>query len=1068
MKKTLLLFLLARVSLSGSEFPALYNSEQDKSTPMSAAEAVAKIRLPSGFKATVFAAEPDVQNPIALAWDARGRLWVAENYTYAEGSKRFDLNLRDRILIFEDKDGDGHFDTRKVFNDELQMLTSIEVGHGGVWVMCPPQLLFIPVRSGDDVPDGAAEVVLDGFAVPPENYHTFANGLRFGPDGWLYGRCGASSSAEMGAPGTPAEQRIPLRGTLWRYHPRRKVVEALSSGTTNPWGHDWNEHGELFFINTVNGHLWHGITGAHFVRPHTIDPNPRVYELIDQHADHWHFNTENGWQRSRDGMANELGGGHAHIGMMIYQGDNWPAEYRGRLFTLNLHGRRANQEILERNGSGYVAKHAPDFFIAGDPWFRGMELSCGPDGGVFVLDWSDTGECHEYSGVHRTSGRIYKITYEGTGTAVALASAKPPAQPGSAAATGASPVALRAKEGSPNPARGARAVPFDLRKLSASDLVKLHTHANEWFSRQARLELAARAETGRGLDSAREQLREMFEKQGDIVVKLRALWSLYTIGGSDEPFLRAQLRHPNEHVRAWAIRLLTDAWPLDTVMSQRPVGKSEIRKSEAEQSPVPSVDMLGEFVHAAKMDSSGLVRLALASTLQRLPVSRRADLAAALIARKEDESDHNLPLLIWYGLIPVGDTDPLALALLAAKSELPLPRQLMARRLAEDAEKNPTPLNRLLELTTAKPESFQADILIGMAEGLAGWHKATKPAAWDLLVKQLSDSSNAALRDRVRDLSVLFGDGRALDEVKGVALNPSADLNARKIALQTFIDNRAPGLQQLCEQLLSVQFLNSVAARGLASFDDPAVGAKLVKAYRQFHPSERGQLLSSLVSRATFAQALLDAVAEGRIPRAEISPYHARQMRSLDDAALNKKLASVWGELRDPASDKQLLIAKYKTQFNASTLAKADKSQGRLVFNTACAACHTLYSEGGKVGPDLTGGGRDNLDYLLENIVDPSAVVTADFRMSVVDLKDGRVFNGLITAKTERTLTLKTMTETVTVERGDLTGVRESTASLMPEGLLETLPAEQARDLIAYLMHPSQVPLPTSGKINSN
>jgi putative membrane-bound dehydrogenase-like protein len=129
------------------------------------------LRLPPGFKATVFAAEPDVQDPIAMAWDARGRLWIAENYTYAESGKKFDLNLRDRILIFEDVDGDGRFDTRRVFADDLQVLTSIEVGLGGVWVMCPPQLGFIPDRNRDDVPDGPAEVRLDGFTVPPENYH---------------------------------------------------------------------------------------------------------------------------------------------------------------------------------------------------------------------------------------------------------------------------------------------------------------------------------------------------------------------------------------------------------------------------------------------------------------------------------------------------------------------------------------------------------------------------------------------------------------------------------------------------------------------------------------------------------------------------------------------------------------------------------------------------------------------------------------------------------------------------------------------------------------------------------
>jgi putative membrane-bound dehydrogenase-like protein len=1029
MKKTLSLLLLARLSLGAAEFPTPYNSEPGQAKPMPASEAAAKIGLPSGFKATVFAAEPDVQNPIAMAWDGRGRLWVAENFTYAERGKKFDLNLRDRILIFEDKDGDGRFDTRKVFTDEVQMLTSIEVGHGGVWAMCPPQVLFIPDRDRNDVPDGAADVVLDGFTLPPENYHNFANGLRFGPDGWLYGRCGASSPGEIGVPGAPEEQRIPMRGTMWRYHPRRKIVEALSSGTTNPWGHDWNEHGELFFINTVNGQLWHGMTGAHFVRPHTIDPNPRVYALIDQHADHWHFDTAGGWQKSRDGAANDLGGGHAHAGTMIYLGDNWPAEYRGRLFTLNLHGRRANQEILERQGSGYVGRHGTDSFLFGDAWFRGMELSYGPDGGVFVLDWSDTGECHESTGVHRASGRIYKITY-----------------------------------GEPK-----RSGIGDMAKLDAGELAGLHRHANEWFSRQARLELAARVAADQELGTAKKQLRDAFDQQDDITVKLRVFWTLHAIGAADETFLRKQLRHPNEHVRAWAIRFLTDTWPLDTVMSQRPAGKSGVRSPKPESEEILAIPAatLREFVRLAHADPSGLVRLALASTLQRLPVSRRPDLAAALLARKEDANDHNLPLLIWYGLIPLADADLTALAGLAAKCELPIPRQFIARRLAEDLEKNPTPLNDLLRLTAAKPAVFQADILNGVTDGLTGWRKATKPAAWDALAMKLANSSEAVLRERVRDLSVLFGDGRALDEVKKVALDKNADLNSRKAALQTLIDNRAPDVRPLCEQLLGEQFINSVAARGLAGFDDPAVGVKLVKAYRQFHASERGQLLSSLVSRPAFASALLGAVAEGKIPRADISAFHARQIRSLNDAALNKKLAETWGELRDSPAEKQQLIARWKSQFNPATLAKADKSQGRLVFNLACAACHTLYGEGGKAGPDLTGGGRDNLDYLLENIVDPSAVVTADFRMSVVELKDGRVLNGLVTAQTERTVTLRTMTETVTVERSEVAGLRDSALSLMPEGLLEALPAEQTRDLIAYLMHKNQVPLPASSSAGS-
>ncbi len=160
------LTLLASATAQETSFPEVYNSEPDKNAnPPSPQEALATFQLPEGFKGTVFAAEPEVRNPIAMAWDKSGRMWVAENYTYAEMGKRLDLSLRDRILIFEDRDGDGRADSRKVFSDKLSVLTSVETWNGGVWAMCPPQLLFIPDRDGDDVPDGEPEVLLDGFTV---------------------------------------------------------------------------------------------------------------------------------------------------------------------------------------------------------------------------------------------------------------------------------------------------------------------------------------------------------------------------------------------------------------------------------------------------------------------------------------------------------------------------------------------------------------------------------------------------------------------------------------------------------------------------------------------------------------------------------------------------------------------------------------------------------------------------------------------------------------------------------------------------------------------------------------
>ena len=1015
---TLCVLAIAATMAAGGDFPPLYNSEKDtNSLPLPPAEAAASMQLPPGFRATVFAAEPDVQNPIAMTWDGRGRLWIAENYTYAERALRFDLGLRDRVLIFEDKDNDGHFDSRKVFTDDVQMLTSIEVGHGGVWLMCPPRLLFLPDRNGDDVPDGPAETVLDGFTVARDNYHNFANGLRWGPDGWLYGRCGASCPGLIGRPGTPDADRMPLLGGMWRYHPARKIVEVLNSGTTNPWGHDWTAEGEPFFVNTVNGHLWHAIPGAHFDRPHTTDPNPSVYELIDLHADHWHFDTGKSWTDSRDGKANNLGGGHAHQGTMIYQGDNWPAEYRGRLFTLNFHGRRLNQEILERNGSGYVAHHGQDFFLSADPWFRGIDLSSGPDGGVFVLDWSDTGECHDSTGVHRTSGRIFKITY-----------------------------------GEP------RQKPFgDMRKKSEAELVELHRSSNEWFVRQARLTLAERAEEGASLGEAKAGLKKMLT-DSDPIMRLRVLLSLKVVGAADEILLRTQLRDNDEHLRAWAIRLLTDDWLLDG-----PLGPVSQTPSEIERVNRAADGLRLDFTSLAKNDPSGLVRLTLASTLQRLPVPQRADLAAALVTRTQDANDHNLPLLVWYGLIPVANVDPSALVPVAAACEWPKTRRFIARRLAEDIEKNPQPINELLNRVAASKSSvFQIDILSGVGDALAGWRRAKKPVAWDSVQQALAGARDAAVRDRLRELSAVFGDGRALEEMRRIALDGKSSLNARSTALQSLIDSRPDDLRAVCERLLNESHLNVVAARGLAMFDDPAIGGKLVQSYNKFHFTERPQLLSILVSRKSFAAALLSAVSTGGIPRADLSAFHVRQIRSLDDPGLNQTLTQVWGELRDSPDDKRQTMARLKASLTPEVLSKADKSRGRAVFGLACAVCHRLYGEGAAVGPDLTGSGRDNLDYLLENIVDPSAVVNADFRMSIVKLKDGRVLNGIVAAKTDRTLTIRSLTETLTIERSEVVSSETSAVSQMPEGLLESLSEQQVRDIIAYLRHPTQVPLPAA------
>ncbi len=1031
MKLRLLLLAPLLAAAQAADFPQPYNTEKDPGSPMPAEEAAAKWQVPPGFKVSVFASEPDVQNPIGCAWDARGRLWVAENYTYAERSVKFDEKLRDRVLIFEGTDT-GHFTKRTVFTDEVQHLTSVEVGLGGVWLMAPPRLLFVPDKNGDDQPDGAAEVVLDGFDVPAENYHNFANGLRWGPDGWLYGRSGHSCPGRIGAPGTPDADRVPLEGTIWRYHPQRKVFEALGCGTTNPWGHDWNEAGDCFFVNTVGGHIWQLIPGAHYDQNGTLDPNPHAYETIGMIGDHWHFDKAAGWKKSIGDQANALGGGHAHCGAMIYLGDNWPDSYRGKLFTLNFHGRRMNIERLEREGSGYVAKHDGDAFFSADPWFRGLDLVYGPDGGVFVLDWSDTGECHESTGVHRTSGRIYKITY---------GEPKPPAI-------------------------------TDLTKLSNRELVKLHEHRNEWFVRMARRVLVERA-----LHEQKRDVEAWRERGGSLVLRNEEEESVnWRLRGEDlSPLTKVKLLETrgwllpygfsaidwgrfladaDESMRRVAVeRVVSDA-PIDTVIGNRPSPDLYPYNTGV---PLPA-QLLAEI---SRTEESAHVRLALSSALCRLPLEDRKQIASDLVRRAEDTNDHNLPLMLWYAVEPLAESRPNDLIEIASVCELPTTRRLITRRLSSEIEKRPQLIASLLRIAKHKPAAYQADILAGLAEGFTGWRKAPKPASWDAFVAAVP-KDDEKLQARVRDLSALFGDGRALDEVKRIALDKAANLDARKAALRTLIDNRPDDLRGICEQLLGERWINSVAARGLALFDDAAIGKKLAQSYRSFHNTERKPVIDALVSRPAFARALLDEIAAGKIPREDLSAFQARQIRSFNDAELSKRLSEVWGELRDSSDDKRALMAKLKAQLTPAVLASADKSAGRVVFESLCTTCHTLYGHGGQIGPDLTGSGRANLDYLLENIVDPGAVVNADYRLHILTLKDGRVLNGMIGAKTDRTLTLKTATEPVTIERAEIVKQEEMAQSMMPEGLLLAFNDQQVRDLIAYLMHPVQVPLPTT------
>lgn len=488
-------------------------------SPQKAAEAM---ELPKDFTITLAASEPDIVKPIAFTLDWRGRLWVVESHTYPVRAP--EGKGRDRILIFEDTDGDGRLDSRKLFIDTLNLVSGIEVGFGGVWVGAAPYLLFIPIDQSTDQPAGPAQVVLDGWGY--QDTHETLNSLHWGPDGWLYGAQGVFTKSLVGVPGTPDSQRVSLDAGVWRVHPITKKFELFAEGSSNPWGIDFNDYGHAFITACVVPHLYHVIQGGRYIRQSGEHIEPYTFDDIRTIADHKHWIGDRGPHAGNFRSASK-GGGHAHVGAMIYLGgNNWPTEYRNDIFMNNIHGSRVNTDHLVRKGSGYIGLHGKDFLLTNDAWSQWLNFRYGPTGSVYAIDWYDKNQCHSSNpDVHdKTMGRIFSIKNK-----------KDPW--------------LR----------------VDLQNATDMELVNYQLHPNDWYVRQARLILQQRG----GSPQVHEALRQILKENPDITRRLRALWALHVTKGIAETELTALLQNDNEYLRSWAIQLLCeDRGPSDNVLRE--------------------------------------------------------------------------------------------------------------------------------------------------------------------------------------------------------------------------------------------------------------------------------------------------------------------------------------------------------------------------------------------------------------------------------------------------------------------------------------------------------------------
>ncbi len=954
-------------------------------SPEKAAEAMT---VPEGFEVKLFAGEPDVMQPIAFCLDHRGRLWVAEAYSYP--IRRKEGEGKDRIVIFEDTDGDGHFDKRTVFMEGLNLVSGLEVGFGGVWIGAAPYLMYVPIKEGEDKPAGKPEILLDGWHY--EDTHETLNAFCWGPDGWLYGCHGVFTHSRVGKPGTPNQERTPINAGVWRYHPTKHIFEVFAHGTSNPWGIDFDAHGQLFIEACVVPHAFHMIQGGRYQRQAGQHFNPATYADIQTIADHLHWQGANQWAGNLS--SGSKGGGHAHAGLLIYQGGAWPEEYNGKMFMGNIHGHRLNMDILKQKGSGFVASHGPDFLMANDAWARLINMRTGPDGSVYVIDWYDKQACHtgDVNIWDRSNGRIFTVKYRGT-----------------------------------KPVTGT-----DLTKKSDKELIELLSEKNEWYVRHARRLLQERAADKKLDAGTHEALAKIAFEDDNEGRQLRGLWALHVTGGLSANAIDRGLISDSPYVRAWTIQL---------AMEDGTASDAQLKK----------------FTAMAAEDRSPVVRLYVASAAQRLPAEKRWEMVEGLIGHADDASDPNLPLMDWYAAEPLADLDPGRALDMAGQAKVPYLLPFMARRVASGAK--PAAMEQVVRVLGETTDTGRQNaVLGGVNEALKGRRRVEMPAAWPAVFAKLSSSKDAEVRSQATALAVTFGDPVAMAKLRNVLTEKDAALPARQSALAVLLGAGEKNLAPVLQDLVADKALRGAAIRGLADFDDAKTPGVLLAAYSSLTLEEKREALNTLAARAAYGRALMEAVAAARVPAADVPAETVRQLRNLKDSALDALIAKAWGTVRNTPADRAKLIADWKKKLNAPA-PPSDLSLGRAMFAKTCQQCHTLYGVGAKVGPDITGSNRPNLDYLLENILDPSAVIPNDYKASVVELKSGKVVTGIVRPGDPGIKNVLTANGVLVIADKDIDSIAPSDVSMMPEDVLKPLNETEIRALIAYLRNPTQVPM---------
>lgn len=975
-------------------------------------ETVRRMTPASGFAVKLVAAEPLVRKPVAIEFDDRGRLWVIQYLQYPNpaGLTRVQVDRysrtvydrvpepppfgpkgADRITILEDFDANGRARRAKDFVSDLNLATGLAFGHGGVFVLQAPYLLFYRDRDRNDVPDGPPQVLLSGFGM--EDAHSLANSLTWGPDGWLYGCQGSTVTARI--------RGIEFQQGVWRYHPITHRFELFCEGGGNTWGLDFDRHGELLYSTNYGGFIMmHGVQGSYHWKQfgkHGALHNPFAYGFFD-HVPHRDFH-----------------GGHVTVGGTVYQGAGLPERFRGKYIAADLLGHNVYWHHLDERGSTFASAHGGELLRSNDPAFAPSDLTAGPDGAIYVADWHDRRTAHPDPDAEwdRSGGRIYRIESEGS----------------------------------------KRVVPMDLPKLSSAQLVAMLSHADDWYVRKARRLLADRRDPevifplrtlvmeSKDDHLALESLWALYVSGGfeeSFALKLLGhrnpdvrRWTVRLLGDEErispaavEGLLELAAREPSVRVRS---QLACTAKRLSAAAGLAIAEQLMLRNIDDADPYLPLLLWWAVETHALAAPDKVLARFA-----------NRAAWHIVLC------HDVILPRLMRrYAAAGTAAGYDACAALLAAGTA-PQTRRMLLEALDQGLSDRPD-----------SPGPGPGTLFSSFAAKQAGPGGKTREEKLSAALEQglselwKDDTADTTLIRVWARLGHAEAFERALALATAAGVEPEKRLNMLRLLAEAGKPGCIGPLLKMVGSRESEAF--QLAALGaLQSLDQEEIASALLDKYPSLNARLRAQTVDVLLSRPRWARALLEDVDGGKIAAKEISVDQLRPIVSYHDKVLDALTRKHWGNITRGTPEEKL--AEMRRLNNDLRADVGDPTTGRVLFQKHCASCHRLFGEGTELGPDLTHANRLDRDYLLASIVDPSAVIRKEYVAYTAQTTDGRVLTGLLVEQAPNQITLlDAKNQRISLPRSKVASLEESPVSLMPENLLKELRPQELRDLFAYL-----------------